>query len=48
MILKISGGPIARLPVCPPGCGPTYHQQHCMLTAKAGSSAQVIPCLCQV
>jgi len=35
-------------PVVPPGCGPAYHQQHCMLTAKAGSSAEVIPCLCQV
>jgi len=25
-ILKISGGPIARLPICPPGCVPAYHQ----------------------
>jgi len=25
-ILKISGGPIAHLPICPPGCGPAYHQ----------------------
>ena len=25
-ILNISGGPIAHLPICPPGCGPAYHQ----------------------